>query len=96
MRTIVGLVTLSIVLAIIKAALVALVAAMMLALLWSFITQPRQTLVLLASLGVIGLANAKPLACIVALGVIGVAVVVAGARQKPRLPLLLTNGREHP
>lgn len=96
MKTFVALLTLCVVCAILKAAVVALIAALLLALLWSFITQPRETLVLLVTLALMGVANAQPLACIVALGVVGVAVVVAGAKQKPRRPLLLTDGRESP
>lgn len=95
MNKVVGLLTLCVVFAILKAAVVALVVAMIIALLWSFITQPRETLALLGILALMGIANAHPLACIIALGVIGVAVVAAGARQKSRRPLLLTDGREH-
>lgn len=89
MKTVVALLTLCVVCAILKAAVVALVAALMLALLVSFIRQPGQTLLFLASLAGVALVNARPLACIVALGVLSVAVVVAGASRKPRRPLLL-------
>ena len=104
MSKIVALLALCVVCAILKAALLALVAALMLALLVSFIRQPGQTLLFLASLALIGLANAQPLACIIAFCVIGVAAIVAGARQKAaagarqrsQRPLLLTDGREQP
>ena len=96
MRTVAGLLMICLVVAALRAAVVALVVAMIVALLWSFITQPRETLLLLGTLALMGLANAHPLACVIALGVLGIAVVVAGARQKARPPLRLTDGREHP
>ena len=89
MKTVVALLTLCVVCAILKAAAVALIAALLLTLLWSLLRQPGETLLFLASLALMGLANARPLACIVALGVLGIAVVVAGAGRKPRRPLLL-------
>ena len=96
MKAFVALLLLCVVCAILKAAVVALVAALLLTLLWSLLRQPGETLLFLASLALMGLANARPLACIVALSVLGIAVVVAGARQKAGPPLLLTDGREHP
>jgi chromate transport protein ChrA len=82
MNKVAGFLTLCLVVAMLRAIVVALVAALILALLWSLIRQPRETLVLLGTLALMGLANAQPLACIMALGVIGVAVVVTG--RKPR------------
>tara|TARA_R110002124_G_scaffold165121_2_gene332496 strand:+ start:28658 stop:28954 length:297 start_codon:yes stop_codon:yes gene_type:complete len=89
MNKLVGLLTLCVVCAILQAALAGLVVAMILALLWSFITQPRDTILFLATCALSCVAVARPMACIIALGVISVAVVVAGVRRKPRRPLLL-------
>ena len=82
MNKVAGFLALCLVVAMLRALVVALVVAMVIALLWSFITQPRETLALLAALTLMGLANAHPLACIVALGVIGVAVVVLENRRR--------------
>lgn len=95
MNKVVGLLTLCVAVAVLRAAVVALVMAMIIALLWSFITRPRETLLLLGTFAVLGLANAQPLACIIALGVIGLAAIVASARQRARPPVLLNDGREH-
>ena len=93
-KGVVGLLTLCVVCAVLRAAVVALVAALLLMLLWSLIRQPGHTLLFLASLTGIGLANAQPLACIAALGLVGVAVVLTGRKQRRKLrrPPLLTNG----
>ena len=91
-----GFLTLCLVVAMLRAMVVALVVAMIIALLWSFITQPRETLLFLGILTLMGLANAQPLAFITVLGVLGVlgvAAVVAGARQRSRRPLILTDQR---
>ena len=96
MRWAFGFVTLCIVLAIVRAALIALAIATVLALLFYIATRPRETLLFMGTLVVTGLATARPTAFIVMLGVIGLAVVVAGASRKPRRVLLLTDGREHP
>lgn len=76
MNKVVSLLTLCVVCAILQAALVALVVAIMLAILFSFITRPRETLLFIGILALMALANAHPLACIIAFGGIGVAVVV--------------------
>ncbi len=89
MNKLAGLVTLCVVLAIIRAALIALVVALLLGLLVLFIARPKDTLVLLGAFVLTGLANARPLAFIAALAIIGVAVLVAKAKQKsPTLRLL--------
>jgi hypothetical protein len=87
-----GLVTLCIVLAVIRAALIAMVVALMLGLLVLFIARPKDTLILLGAFAVMGLANARPAAFIAMLGVIGVAVVVAGVRRRRPSQLLKING----
>ena len=87
MRWAFGFFTLCIVLAIVRAALIALAIATVLALLFYFATRPRETLQFVSVLIVTGLATARPALFIVMLGVIGVAVVVAGVRRrKPRRP----------
>jgi chromate transport protein ChrA len=71
-------------LAVLKAVLIALVAALLLVLAYSFVSRPAETLAFLAALTIFGLASAQPVAFIITLGVVGVAVVVAGAWQKAR------------
>jgi hypothetical protein len=96
MRWAFGFFTLCIVLAIVRAALIALAIATVLALLFYFATRPRETLLFMGTLVVTGLATARPGLFIVMLGVIGVAVVVAGVRRKRPQLRLLKDGREHP
>lgn len=94
MNKLAGLVTLCVILAIIRAALIALVLAVLLGLLVLFIARPKDTIVLLGAFVLMGLANARPLAFIAAVSIIGVAVVVAKARGKSPEPLRLTGGRQ--
>ena len=82
MNKLASLLTLCVVCAILKAAVVARVVAMTIALLWSFITQPRETLLLLGTLALMGLANAQPLACIVGVTVVAIVLVLAGRTRK--------------
>jgi chromate transport protein ChrA len=82
MKTVVALLMLCVVCAILKAVVVALVAALLLALLWSFITQPRETLVLLVTLALMGLANAHPIACIIGVTLVTIVLVLAGRTRK--------------
>ena len=89
-------VTVCVVLALAKAAIIALGLALLLAVLVALIKHPRDTLLCLLTVMLIGLANARPMAFIVTLGIVCVAAVVAGASRKSRRPLLLTDGREHP
>ena len=96
MNRFVTLLTFCVAVAILRVVVVALIAALALALLWSFITRPREMLVLLGTLALMGLANAQPLACIIALGVLGIAVVLAGrTRKRPDGRLLTGNGESH-
>lgn len=89
MNKLAALLILCVVCAILKATVVALIAALLLALLWSFITQPRETLVLLVTLALMGLANAHPLAFISGGVVIIVVVAVLGRTQhRPTANLL--------
>ena len=94
MRWAFGFLTLCIVLAIVRAALIALAIATVLALLFYFATRPRETLLFMGTLVVTGLATARPTAFIVALGVIGAAVVFARAMQNRPTTLLLPGGCE--
>jgi hypothetical protein len=84
-----GFFTLCLVLAIVRAALIALAIATVLALIYAFLTRPRETLVFLGVLTLSGLATAQPLAFIIALAVLGVAVVLADWKRtlsnQPRL-----------
>ena len=87
---------LAVALSILKAVLVALVVSLGLALMFSFITRPRETVAFVAILGLIGLASAQPTAFIITLGILGMAVVMARSRQKsPRPPLLIDGPRRH-
>jgi hypothetical protein len=63
----------------VKAAIIALGLALLLAVLVALIKHPRDTLLCLLTVMLIGLANARPMAFIVTLGIVCVAVVVAGA-----------------
>lgn len=87
MSKLVGILGLSIVLAIIKAALTALVVAMILALLWSFITRPKETIVFVVACSLSCVAVAQPIACVVGVTVVVIVLGLAGRRRKP-LPAL--------
>ena len=72
MNRFVTLLTFCVAVAILRVVVVALIAALALALVWSFITRPRETLVLLGTLALMGLADARPVAFIVTLGVVAI------------------------
>jgi hypothetical protein len=75
------LLVLGAVLAVARVVLVGLAVALVLVLAYSFITRPGQTLVFLGAITLLSVASAEPLAFVIALGVVGVVVVmVAGAR----------------
>lgn len=78
--------------AVLRAALATLVVVLMIALLWSFVTRPRETLVLLSTLALMALADARPLALIAGLVVVVVAVTFLerkrGASESRDLRLL--------
>lgn len=95
MNKVAGLLALCVVCAALKAALTVLVVALALTALLSFITRPRETLVFIGTFALLGLANTRPLACIITLGIVGIVAVVAGAKRTPRNQLRLTDGREH-
>ncbi|GAA0655345.1 hypothetical protein [Brevundimonas lenta] len=89
-----GFLTLCIVLAVIRAVLITIAIATVLALLFYFAARPRETLLFMGVLVVTGLAAARPSLFIVTLGVLGLAVLVAGIKRKRRAQLLLTGPRE--
>ncbi len=89
MNKVVALLIFCVVCAILKAAVVALIAALLLTLLWSFLRQPAETLVLLVTLALMGLASAHPRAFIAGAVVIVVVAAVAGrTRHRPHLTQL--------
>ena len=94
MRQLVVLLMLGAVLAVLRAVVIALMIAVVLALLVALINRPRETLVFLVCLGLLGLAGAHPLAFIITLGVVVVVSVLANAKPKARPQALLTDGRE--
>ena len=95
MNYLLAFLVLMIALAVLRILLMVAGVALLLTLVVAIIIRPRDTLVLLGGLGVLGLANAQPIACIVTLGVVGVAAVMLGVRRETAKLLLLTDGREH-
>lgn len=95
MSKFITLLILGAILAVLRAVLIALVVAVMLALLVALITRPRDTLVFLVCLGLLGLAGAHPLACIITLGVVVIVSILANAKPMARHQSLLTDCREH-
>lgn len=95
MNYLLAFLVLMVALAVLRILLMVVGVALLLTLVVAIIIRPRDTLVLLGGLGVLGLANAQPIACIVTLGVVGVAVVMLGVRRETAKLLLLTDGREH-
>ncbi len=83
MSKVVGLLALCVVLAIFRAVVLALAAALMLGLIYSFVRRPRDTLLFLATCALSCVAVAKPLACIVGVTVVALALVLAGRRRMP-------------
>lgn len=83
-------------LAVLRILLMVVGVALLLALLVAIILRPRDTLVSIGSLGLLGLASAQPIACLITLGIVGDSVVVVGAKRESRSVLLLTDRRgEH-
>ena len=81
MNKVVVLLILVVALALAKAVIVGLVIALLLVLIYSFITRPAETLGFLGALMLFGLANARPLAFIIAAASLAVAFVVVGAKS---------------
>lgn len=76
------LLILCVALAVLRAVVIAAVALAVLALIVSFITRPKQTLVFLGTLALSALTVAQPLACIVGVVVMVVALAGFGHRQR--------------
>lgn len=76
------LLILCVALAVLRAVIIVAVALAVLALIVSFITRPKQTLVFLGTLALSALTVAQPLACIVVLAVVVLAVVMTRRRPK--------------
>ncbi|TFW12157.1 hypothetical protein EGY25_08900 [Brevundimonas intermedia] len=75
------LVILCVGLAVLRAVAIVLIASVVLGLVVSFITRPKQTLVFLGTLTLSALTVAQPIACIVAMTTFGIAVVLARRRR---------------
>lgn len=82
MSRVLGLLVLCVALALLKAVVVALAISLGILVLVALIRHPRDTLLCLVTLGLIGLANAEPLACIAAATVLAIVVVLAGRAGK--------------
>lgn len=76
------LVILCVGLAVLRAVAIVLVALAALAVIAAFIIRPRQTLVFLGILTLSALTVAQPIACIVAMATLTIAVVLTRRRQK--------------
>jgi hypothetical protein len=92
MNKVLALLILGAILAVLKVALIALVVALLLVMAYAFVTRPAGTLAFLAALTIFGLASAQPVLFIITIGVICVAVLVAGAWAKPRKQSVLIDG----
>ena len=77
------LIVLCVALAVLRAVIIAAVALAVLALIVSFITRPKQTLVFLGTLALSALTVAQPVTCIIALTIIVVVVAATRCSQKP-------------
>lgn len=93
MKIVLGFIALGVAFAVLKMAVVALIVALLSFLLLTFVTRPRETLSYVLSLGLCGLFTARPVACIVTLGIIALAVVVAGSRRRRSNPLPVTDDK---
>ena len=89
-RVFLGLIVLAWIAAIARVVVLGLVVALAFVLLLSFITRPRETITSLAVMALCGLASARPVACIVTLGILALVAMVMG---RPRSPLHLTDDR---
>lgn len=80
MKWLLGFLMLTVVLAIVKLALLGIAVAAGVALLFAFVRRPRSTAVFMVVLTLSGLATARPLAAIIAVGVVSLAVVLTTGR----------------
>ena len=83
MSRVLGLLVLCVALALLKAVVVALTIALGFLVLVALIRHPRDTLLCLVTVGLIGLVNAKPLACVAAATWLATVVVLTGRTRKP-------------
>lgn len=95
MNYLLAFLVLMVALAVLRILLMVVGVALLLTLVVAVIIRPRDTLVLLGGLGVLGLIVAQPIACIVTLGVVVLVSVVWTAKPETDLQALLTDGREH-
>lgn len=94
MRWLLGFLLLTVVLAIVKLALLGLAIAAGLALLFAFMRRPRSTAVFMVVLTLSGLATARPLAAILTVGVVSLAVVLcAGTKETRARPTIKAAGQ---
>ena len=84
MRAVATILVLAIALAILRAAVVALAVALALTLLVSLVIRPRQTLLSLGTLLALGLVNTRPIASVIVIVVVTMAVFVAARVRKCR------------
>ena len=94
MRIALAFIALGIAVAVLRTVVFALIVALLFFLLLAFVTRPRETFSYILSLGLCGLIAARPVACIVALGIIALAVVAVDALRKARHQPHVTNGTE--
>ncbi len=89
------LIVLCVALAVLRAVIVAAVALAALALIVSFITRPKQTLVFLGTFALSALTVTQPLACIVGLVVIALAIPTTRCRRRNEPPVQIENCRKN-
>lgn len=80
-------------LAVLRAVVIAAVALAGLALIVSFITRPKQTLIFLGTLALSGLTVAQPIACIVGLAVVSLAILATRCRRHNEPTVQIENCR---
>lgn len=83
------LLILCVALAVFRAVAIVLAVVLLLTVLVAFITRPRQTLVFFGTLALSALTVAQPLACIIAITVVAVAMVLSRRRATPSRQHLL-------
>lgn len=93
MSRVIALLTLALVVAVVQAAVVGLTLVLGIMLLFYAVTRPRATFTLLAVLGLMALANARPTAFIFTVGAVALAMVAGGACRTSSQPLKLTHQR---
>lgn len=77
------LIVLCVALAVLRAVIIAVMVLAVLALIVSFITRPKQTLVFLGTLALSALTVAHPVTCIIAFTMIIIAIAATQLNQKP-------------